>query len=182
MSNEEHTAAYKIFHYYFFLYIPQHFLYNAEIAKEYGTPTSGDKDIDRALANSQMLCQLTIAEMAEKLDQGASMTLQYPEKSAVIYEILRQHLVDWDNHVRLNIGDVDAPLDDLYMLDRLADEIYKIARHYIKTLKPINRLVSNIENLNNRRAMGRRLKTDSNANSLPQAHKSLADSIAKRNI
>lgn len=110
--------------------MPQHHLYDEQWLKQVGVPTSGDRNIDRELANSEILCQLTIAEMAEKFANGATLTLEDPKKSVEIYETINEHIGDWRQISSNPLGMEEIPVEDLRMLEELAIEIYKIARGY----------------------------------------------------
>lgn len=178
MSTVEKSAAYKIFHYYYKVYIAQHFMYSSDYIKAFGIPTSGDKDIDKTLANSKTLVQLTIAQMADKLDMGASMSLEDPKISVEIYDTIRQHLLDWDNHVRNSLASVDPPLEDLQKLDKLAAEVYKIAKVYMVNALPHNSLISRFRKMASNRPTSNNPYKQSPVN-LPNEHKPIADAIAK---
>lgn len=179
MSTETHTAAFKIFHYYYKCYVPQHALYNKDYLTTFGIPTTGNREIDRQLATATTLAQYTIAEMAELLGRGINITLEEPVKSVEIYLTLREHLKDWERTVQTAFGDSDPPMDDLRLLDNLAGEVYKIARGYLQNGKSDSRLLGGIAALESRRAMSRRSQAQIQQRQLEPEHKPITENIAK---
>lgn len=177
--SEKHTAAYRIFHYYYKCYMAQHHLYSDDYMKAFGIPTSGDRDVDRNLAASKTLCQLTIADMANHLDNGANLTLEEPSKSVEIYNTVREHLLDWKRTLDQAIGEMDAPIDDLRKLDNLATEVYKVARGYMRNGHQAGGMFGSVRRLGARRAMSRKVDQTSGVVKVPEEHKSITDNIVK---
>jgi len=177
---EEQTAAYRIFHWYYLAFIPQYALYSADYLKNFGVPTTQNREIDRELAKALTKVQLTISEMAEHLDNGVNIQLEDPQKSVEIYKTVREHLIDWDHLVRDAIGDVDPPMEDLRKLDALAAELYKIAKGYMQIAPSDTKLFQTIDKLESRRAMSRHPVPEQNAKPLlPANYQSITDNIAK---
>lgn len=181
MANPEHTAAYKIFHYYFRCYIAQHQLYSKEYLKNVGVPITGNKTIDSAMANSKTLAQMTIMEMAVHLDNGANLTLEDPRKSVEIYQIIREHLTNWQRQVQTSIVISEAPVEDLRMLDKLASEVYKIAKGYMKNAPIQSGLFGKLRAMEQRRGI---TKHDSEPvkRTIPEEHKPVTDTIKKESF
>lgn len=180
MRKKEHSAAYVIFHYYYRCYIPQSYLYSPDHIKEYGIMTSEDRNIDRALAQSQTLTRQTIAEMAELFDRGATITLEDPSQSAEIYTVLNEHLVTWVNQVQ-SVNATEAPMQDLRKLEALAMEIYGIAKHYLKEAPGTNTLFKGLKTLEGRRGMSR-ISGVRESVTLPDQHTAVTEVITKENF
>ncbi len=174
------TAAYIIFNYIYQVYIPQHHLYSAEYIKLVGIPTTGNPSIDRELANSKTLSQQTIVGMSEMLDNGASMTLADPAKSAEIYTAIREHLTEFDARVRQGqISGDDIPHDDLRKLDNLAAELFTQAKYYMKADATDSRLFNSIASLSSRPGL-RRNATPTEKKPIKQTdYQPISDSISK---
>lgn len=181
MATEEHTAAFRIFHYYYKCWLPQHHLYDRSFMETFGLPTSGNREVDRELANSETLCQLTMAEMAEHLSNGANLTLETPKDSVVIYRTLREHLMDWKGNAEDPIKRSEVPVDDLRKLDDLAGQVYQVARGYMEQDDNGSLLHRSLNALGSRRAMTRHSPTEPAAkpNQLPKDYQPVADSIAR---
>jgi len=158
MTNQKHSAAYKIFHYYYNCLIPQHHLYTEEYVNTFGIPTTGNRDIDRNLAESAIEARMTISEMAQYVDDGATLEFLQPEKTAEIYEIIVEHLNNWRYKVDSSYQEVDVPIEDLKKLDYLAEQIFIIARNYMSDLTSTSGLLRNLDKLSSGR-FNRKAKT-----------------------
>lgn len=181
MERGKHTPAYKIFNYYWECIIPQHHLYSKDYIKTFGVPTSGNKEMDRVFANSNCNARLTIAEMAIVFDNGANITLKHQEQSADIYQIIIDHLVSWRKQVTDSQGRIDVPLDDLEKLDRLAAEVFKIAKYYKKDNFEASNFLRKIQKIKNAVPVTRdeRNKEEERKAIHESVHKPISDSIAK---
>lgn len=178
MGNKEKSAAYKIFHYYYKAYMPQHFLYSDEYLDQFGLATSGDRETDKVLLNSPVLCQLTIAKMAMKTDQGADISLINPRDGADIYRILKQHLTDWNIAVSNDLFcPNDPPIEDLQILDDFAAKIYMQARFYLNDISHHTGLIGRLDNMNSNRVF--KSQPTAATNQLPKEHKSISESITR---
>lgn len=180
-TTKKHTAAFRIFHYYYRCYIPQSQLYSREFLQQFGVPTTGDKKIDREMANSSTLAQLTIAQIANHFDDGATITLEDPRKSVEIYETIREHLVLCRETAQNPAGGEVPPMEDLRKLDNLAGEVYKIARGYMSQATEDSRLFSRLNQLGGRRAMTRDTKVPE-ARQVAAEHTPVTDAINKANF
>lgn len=182
MAKEDYTAAYRIFHFYFKCYIPQHFLYTQDFVDVFGLPTSENAEVDRELALTPVLSRLTISQMAECLDQGAVITLYEPDKSVEIYETVTEHLNDWRQRTEASLINKDAPLEDLRKLDALATELYKVARGYIEKKGNVNRLSNFAKRSSANKVVARHNEEEKRrqrSERLPEKHTSITDKIAK---
>lgn len=181
---KDHSAAYKIYHYRWEVWVPQHFIVNEYNPPEiYGSPSSGDAKVDRALAESPMKAHLTIAQMAKFFEQGANFRFHEQKKTADAYKIVHQHLTDWNDNLRRSPGLMDAPVEELRMLDNLAKEMYRIG-HFYMDAKPSTGLNAALDRLGggSRRAGMRRHNSEEaqEKRKLPQEHESMADAISKQ--
>lgn len=130
MRIPEHTAAYKLTHYKFSFHIPALHFYSAEYQKEFGITSSGDRGIDRQMMNSPVGTRDTILNMARMYDEGVEIRLDDPKDSVRIYEVLSEHLKNWNEAARTEHHLNDIPMDELRMLDEFAQSIQLIARRY----------------------------------------------------
>lgn len=125
------TAAYKIFNIYYECYVANMHLVSDEQLDVYGSLTN-DPNTDRALAHENSVALLNIATIADFHDQSITVTLVDPAKSKDIYELIVEHLTDWQNHLMNNHNGPGAPQEDLRKLDNLAGDVLNTARGYIK--------------------------------------------------
>ena len=147
----DHTPAYKIFHYYYQCQLPQHFLYSQEYVKTFGVPTTGKSDIDWELSQTMVPAQLTIAEMAEMLDEGANVILTDPHDAVSIYNTIYAHLEQWRVQVAEGFSALDPPIEDLRKLDALAAQVYKVGRAYMPKPTQGSSLLQSLERMEGRR-------------------------------
>lgn len=126
----ERTAASRIFEDCYLVSMAQMYLWSAEHLELIGSPTTGDPNIDRTMANSPCQRYLTIADMVRYHREGVTFQLVTPEDSITIYKVLKEHLNDWLNALRYDVTRTKAPMDDLIEMDRLAASMYNVAQHY----------------------------------------------------
>lgn len=130
MRIPQHTTEYKLNNYKFSFSIPALHFYSAEYQKEFGVTSSGDKGIDRMMMNSMVGTRDTIMEMARLYDKDVTIQLDDPKDAVKIYEIVKEHLNNWNHAAKTehNLGDI--PMNDLRILDEYAMSIQAIARRY----------------------------------------------------
>jgi len=129
-STEQHTPAFKLFHYEFNYQIPAMHFYTEQQQENFGVFSSGDREVDRMQAAAPVMTRSNIMEMARRYAQDIQIELCNPEDSVRIYEIIKAHLLDWYKAARTehNLGDV--PTEDLRMLDDFAVSLFQLARRY----------------------------------------------------
>lgn len=131
-NGKNHTPAFKIWNYTFECIVAQMHLATIEYLQQAGTITTGNAEIDRVMAQEKVHARFTIAAMMEMHKEGVPFHLCHPPDSAVIYQILHDHLQDWVHAVNLNPGIREAPIEDLRAMDALAAEIYIHARYFFR--------------------------------------------------
>lgn len=96
--------------------------------KEFGTISTGDKKIDKAMAVSLIPVYLTINDMIEYHNQGIPMRLAEPSDSKKIFEAIINHTGVWRDALRavFNVG--NAPVEDLIAMETFAASIYDRAK------------------------------------------------------
>lgn len=128
------SAAYVIWHKRYDCRIPQMFLHNLQADAIIGVPTTGDAQLDRAMAQELRPAGLTIAAMALLRRDGARIMIDDLDAAVEIYDTIRKHQQDWKREIVTSIHRRNAPVDDLRMLDDLAAEVYPFARRRIAEL------------------------------------------------
>lgn len=178
----QHTAAFKIFHYYYKCWIAQHYIVTNDLNMMFGIPTTGQREVDRELANSKMLVQLTINEMTEYFDRGANITLENQADAVTIYEIVHQHLHDWKQAASFEVSRMDIPVEDFRKLDAFAAEVFRLAKGQMKEAPKTGKLANKLSQLEGgRRAFARKTKQEK-AELVPTEHKPLSEDIGKENF
>ena len=137
------SAAFKLFHYWFMVIVPQSTMYNENDTEYYGIPTSGNKQIDAEMAESDSYQSVTPAEMAHLVANGVRLTLSDPFDAARIYRIIGTHFENWRDALELRNNRVPPPIQGLYEFNKLAHLLIEIAKpHGLIELysepKPVN--------------------------------------------
>lgn len=166
----DQTPAYKIFHHEFDAAVPHMFVYTEEFMRNSGMAMS-DPIYDQRLPNQLIGGRFTIAQMAELLDEGATIRLERPEDAKVIYDIISEHLESWSNTMNNNsqFGSKTAPVEDLMKLSALADNLYGYAKRFFVVDRPRGSLSRRLDQIRGRfnAGAGRRF-VDPNAAVTPE--------------
>lgn len=111
------NASLKIFHSVYVCIILERYFHTEESMRTRGIHVSGDETRDRNFLNQTRHVYLTIANMAELYEKGATITLEQPSKAIEIYEIIEQHLKDWLNILTNQFHVSFPPLEDFEALE-----------------------------------------------------------------
>jgi hypothetical protein len=132
MSHQkDKTAAYRLFHYKYEMYIPQSFMYGPEYLRKVGYHVSGDGRLDRSRLNEPVLMRQTPAALAIFYDEGAPIQFADQKDAVMVYEDIQEHLLDWERVVKQGIHPDDAPpLTEFRMFEAVAMALYETAKFY----------------------------------------------------
>lgn len=100
-----------------------------EDIRTFGVPITGFKEIDDTLQNTWYQTMLTPVHMAIRYGKGQQIRVVKYADCEEIYHHIANHLLAWRQHIEyggLNVG--LYPIDDLILLDRLANAIYDHAK------------------------------------------------------
>ena len=170
-SDAEQSAAYKLFHWPFQCKIQAIHLYDEDTVEYSGIPTSGDVDVDRAMAEESIQVTLSIARMIELFSEGAGIEFVRVEDTLTIYQIIKQHLLDWKNEAEVALHSGRIPINDLQLIDEFGQAIYYIATGTNKVPEISTGLIGRSRAA--RRAQRRREHSETK----PKPYHSLADDI-----
>ncbi len=132
-SHQDKTAIWKIFNWRFRVIIPALYCYSETDIAEFGMVTTGNKDIDDSVNNAPASAALTINDMIElHCTKGVAITIEKPERSVIIYELIREATQAWVDEMRFAVKPRLPPLEDLKKLDDFAAAIWPIARRYYR--------------------------------------------------
>lgn len=131
VPKDQHTPAYRLFHYYYRAWVQQIFTMDADVAAQWGTPTSGNPAWDKEMHNAWVEVQLTPVEMVGMLQRGAALEFTDAEQATSIYLDLVAHLRGWVKAFAVNPNLRRAPLEDLRLFDELAGQIYPYASYVL---------------------------------------------------
>lgn len=132
MSGSRPTAANIIFNRRFVCQIQYMYTLSNSDMNIFGISASGDRNIDDALMKDWVAMQLTIAEMVEYHSRGVPIILTNPPDSIEIYEVVKEHLGAWEQHVKTSYNMGNVPIDDLRKMDEFAAKVFPMACTYKK--------------------------------------------------
>lgn len=127
----ERTVAQRIFYDRFWVLVPEYFYQTKESLAMYGTYSTGDKHVDRQLMLQKRRLYIPIAGMCIYLEEGAELTLDTPTDSIIIYQLITEHLKNWE-FLTGQMNAPIAPIEDLRVMDLLAEMLYPAASIYTK--------------------------------------------------
>lgn len=183
LEQKHHSAAYKIFHYFVETLIPQMYLYSQEYVEKFGLYTSGDESVDAAAYQNMVKINLTVIQMAQYAEQGASIALVNPDESKQIYGWILEHINDWQDEVNRDPGLRDqVPVEDLRVLESLAQQIYPMARQHVQVDISGSRLFRSLDRLS-RRAVRRDMNVPAAVTTnMPMEHSMMVEGLADQLI
>lgn len=100
--------------------------------KFFGTPTTGDRAIDKELSNQLIDTYINIATMVEHHSTGVAVYVVKRSDTKIIYDYIDQHLRAWTKVLERGINVGTAPIDDLIAMDNFANSVYTVAQHEMK--------------------------------------------------
>jgi len=101
---------------------------SADYVKQFGTPTSGDRADDRAMLNERIDTMMTIDEMVEYYRKGVVVGVKLRDDVIKIYQHVTNYLVHWNRILTTQINILDAPFEDLELMNQFADAVYDHAK------------------------------------------------------
>ena len=111
--------------------IPEIHATSEAFVRQYGTPITMDRNVDRALSNQWFTRYMTINDMIELWREGSHVKILSESDIKAIYDTLATHLEGWKHQLERGINIGGAPLDDLIAMDDFANAVYKHARHHL---------------------------------------------------
>ena len=141
-NKKDHTAAYRLFHYWYSLSVPTWFTISDHDLEHFGIVVSGDKDVDNAIAMSKRDYMYQGMEIPILYAKGIDIIFLNPEQSKELYFDILEHLRDWSVHAFDTPRD-RIPIDGLREFNALAVDLVKTARNHgilEKKLSPMNQV------------------------------------------
>lgn len=92
--------------------------------RDMGVFTTGDPDLDRGRQNEWVTLFKSISELTELFRQGAPFLLTSARDTVQIYCDIHAYLVAWIRYLENNLANRQVPIDDLILLDGMAEHIY----------------------------------------------------------
>jgi hypothetical protein len=102
---------------------------SVDYIKIFGTPTVGDKAIDKELTSQWFTTMATISTMVDYYKNGINIKIVNYKDIKDIYDAINAHLLGWKKRLEQGINVGNAPIDDLIAMDEFANLVYVHARH-----------------------------------------------------
>lgn len=104
--------------------------YSTEYLERFGMHTSGNHEVDRALALKPVLCYITINAMIEFYHQSGTVRIVKQADVKTIYEICQDYIFDWADLLENGMLSMNVPYDDLIKIDEFSEAVYQHAAHH----------------------------------------------------
>ena len=112
--------------------VPQLALRSEEDLQYFGTRITGDKGIDRELANQLTTIMIPIVKMVEYHAEGVPVRIVREEDVKTIYDHIQKHIEYWGENAQNNYNVGNIPYDDLIKMNTFANAISSHAKvHYL---------------------------------------------------
>jgi hypothetical protein len=118
-----------IFDYLFVCRIPNLGSMSPDYVKHFGVPTTGDKAVDKVLANQKITVAINIATMVGYHKESIPVSIVAIDDVKKIYDYISVHLTFWKEQLEVGINIGNAPIDDLVNMDAFANDVYEHAKH-----------------------------------------------------
>lgn len=122
-TDEELTAAHRLFKIHYFIRCQNKFLYTDHFLKNKGIISTTPKEAEAEM-NSFRMTAMTIAEIAILRNEGAQINFTEQSDCVKIYDCIVEHMTDWITIIQRGIYDRLPPSEDFYILDQLASELH----------------------------------------------------------
>jgi hypothetical protein len=119
----------KIWDYFYKIRVPNIESMSVDYIKIFGTPTVGDKAIDKELTSQWFTTMATISTMVDYYKNGINIKIVNYKDIKDIYDAINAHLLGWKKRLEQGINVGNAPIDDLIAMDEFANLVYVHARH-----------------------------------------------------
>lgn len=175
------TPAQIIFHRYYQVRISGLHLLEEATLEKFGAVTSGSSKDDVSIASAVRTANLTIAGMAELLGEGATFSVENPEKASEIFDVIQDHLIRWINNVEGSFNRRSAPLEGLRQLETLAEYLYPYAMRHRNASYSESHLYRSLRDAISRRGSIRLAaeKKDPKQELVIRPYKSITDDMTK---
>ena len=179
------SVAWRLFNTPYEVSIPEIYFHTEEAIQERGLYSSGDRNVDQTMRHGLRTVYMPIVGMALHRHEGSPIRLANPRNAVEIYDLIMQHLLNWNRVVNteFNIGEV--PIDDLKILENFAGEIHPLATQF--TTQPLKKservdIFTNrsLNRLSQRLLEGNKEKEEEAKIVKVEPHKPLMDMLARR--
>ena len=180
-AKEEHSPAYKIWHYEFHCRVPAMHTVSQEEADVRGFTTTGDAQKDSLLAQEPVDISATIRQMVEYHREGVEVVLANPQDSQAIYQNIKDFLVDYDQKLDHSFNLQPGDRELFKAMDSFATEVFKIARRYIEEPGRQSGIMGALDRLGTRAPVRRGPEQEQQPQvKVQKEHQPLSDSISRK--
>lgn len=119
----------KLWEWYYLVRVPYLMSRTVDDIRRTGVVISGIPEIDRDIVNQLTTTMMTIAQMADYFKEGVPIRVVNYKDTKEIYDAISAHIYSWKEQLEQGINIGDAPIEDLIVLDNLANAVYEHARY-----------------------------------------------------
>jgi hypothetical protein len=120
----------NLWDYYFRVKVPYLATRSPTELKYYGTTLTGVKSMDNDIPNQEIITMMPICRMVDLFKEGISIKILHAPDVETIYNYISQHLNYWINELEKGINIRGAPIEDLILMDKFANEVYSHAKYH----------------------------------------------------
>ena len=154
MTARLNTAAWRLWHIQYNVYIPRSLMSTREYNDKVGYHVTGDPGVDSAMNNALMLQRQTGAGIAVLYRDGAPLetVFQNPKDRIPLYRDIQEHLINWREQIFNNVHPgALPPLSDFRMLEAVARGIHPYVAKANQAMAPESDIRDRLLAMNQRR-------------------------------
>jgi len=133
IPEDQRDTAWYLWHKLFMCRVSNIQSMSIEYIQSFGMPSSGIPELDNETANELVIRMLSVNQMIEFFKNGITVHVVNYKDTKEIYERISDHLNAWKQNLSTSFNIRNAPLEDLVLLDRFANVVYKHAVYQFTT-------------------------------------------------
>lgn len=131
LREPDKTACWKIFNWPFSCQVKSSDNFDHNYYNTVGYLTTKNSDWSESAREAYMDKYMTIDEMVEYTREGKTFVIEKPHHACIVYELIKQHMLDWKWAVENSPHMPSPPMEDFRVMDELLVVTWRIAKNYI---------------------------------------------------
>ena len=131
------TIENDLYTYLFYVRVPEQMSRNPSDIKLLGTYKSGSEEIDRQMMNNWISVYIPAVKIADYFQNGIGVKLTRNTEIQKLYDLYNEFCHYWAEALTMYLNISKAPIDDLILYDRVAGEIFEIAKYEFDLVLPV---------------------------------------------
>jgi hypothetical protein len=131
IPESQRTTGWYLFNKLFQVRINPHHARTADEIKRYGTPTTGNEDVDREMDKYEQIVMWSIARLEAHFSSGYPVKFVKRSDCDEVYRLLQNHLMAMQQALTVseNVTGNPETMAELVRLDQFAEAVFQYARH-----------------------------------------------------